>query len=1255
MKHVLIAALAVLGIALSAGAASATEKTFPAGSFIIPVDACWQPNNDPAKIAGLPAECDTDANDRGLFQAYGMIYAMLDRGDDPDNCSNKDGSTPFQRKILGNCKSIPIYWGVRSDKKGQHDTDFEIAGNTPLVKILNSKAKNNSGGASPVRYMGGPFVIDKSDMSIDDLQRFLKVYPDAKAHVAQTDFTINYDKVLMGRTPKVAVLGEGSKEVLTNYLRVSGLYNWKDYVFDYVTSKDIATNILDNYQLLWAPHWQIWGEAAGIENSVVNGIRKFLEAGNAGFFQSASISSVESAIADTKVNPFASIADNNVTNGADGFLIDRNKTKPRLEVNGAKFNIGNNLYTYPGDVKIDEPGFFLSQCGGWNFKPIPYGGYIVNMRPYMKNGYKYNSTVKRLIHDDPDVVKRTGSYDMGNDSYYYYDYFLGGRVNGSPTGGYITYLAGHSYLQCLALGDPKAPEKRVTLSFDKVLANASVVTVEVVHDKCTSGVNCPKASIDISNPATPLAVSASDDYLYLNMKSASYKTEGDVSSIGNILYGNLTNNDLAVRNIIVEFPNNAGTRLMTIDETKSDGTVTGNICSPKSESRAACVQTGRGLKLTFDNASPLRDNNTKVVMTVIHSGCRNDKTKCPTATFDPKTGKGESAPNNSDGTLKLDMTGSSVDVTAQNLIGISLLNLTGQKVTITDFEVSFGGNRNSELKKIADGKSGDTICEPKDTGHNAVSCLSNDGSFSFDMPAPGDLAAISTLGPFTSSCWVLWTLPWPIQQPPYVQNVTASNTCGVKFVLNSLLGLKFQVKSADYGKTMPIVKDSIMYRASFGYPTFRGNLKALDMKKNPAEELWDASKMIPKACSACSDGESYPTPDAGFVQTQMVRGIFTNKPGTADILDFSTANSATLYQYLGTAKDTGGAKPASALINTVRGRSLATETLPYGKTELTSKLWAIENSTPALLTCSNVAKGARQRDKFIIAGADDGMLHAFYAASPEAATRPEARCGSFSYNDRSKDANAGKEIWAYIPSTLLPYLKDQPFEPDLSNANSNFEPVVSVDGAPALGDFFIDTNADNKPDSWRTVLVGTAQVKSVNQGIVFAMDVNDPYKPRLIWEKTFNDTNARDFSGKPLCKGVSRNCNMGNTKGAAIGRVQIGNTLSTYVFVTSSWAKKKDKSSPAYDCVANPENRDTCVYGVSITALDFVTGDVVWQTELPYTARVEHSAANVNQSPAMPSLMDADGNGTDDYAVFGDMQGRLWAIRTSDGKSLKTE
>ncbi|MBI5141516.1 MAG: hypothetical protein HZA20_04885 [Nitrospirae bacterium] len=1254
MKHVLIAAFAVLGFALLADMALATEKTFPAGSFIIPVDACWQPNNDPAKIAGLPAECDTDANDKGVFQAYGMIYAMLDRGDDPDNCSNKDGSTPFQRKILGNCKSIPIYWGVRSDKKGQHDTDFEIAGNTPLVEILNSKAKNSSGGASPVRYMGGPFVIDKSDLSIDELKRFLRVYPDAKAHVAKTDFTINYDKVLMGRTPKVAVLGEGSKDVLMSYLRVSGLFNWKDYVFEFVNSNQIASGVLDSYQLLWAPHWQIWGEAAGIENSVVNGIRKFLEAGNAGFFQSASISSVESAIADTKVNPLGVVPDNNVTNGADGFLIDRNKAKPRLQVNGAKYDVGTSLYRYPGEVKIEEPGFYLSQCGGWNFKPIPSGGFIVNMRPNMNSGYKYNDTVKRLIHDDPDVVKGAGSYGMGNDDYYYYDYFLGGRVNGSPTGGYITYLAGHSYLQCLALGDPKSPEKWMSLSFDDVLDRSSVVTVEIVHDNCTSGINCPKASLDISNPATPLAVSASDDFMYLNMKSASYKTEGDVSSIGNILYGNLTSNDMIVRNIIVEFPGNAGTKLLTINETKSDGTVTANICSPGSGSRAACVQTGRGLKLAFDNASPLRDQSTKVVMTVVHAGCSGDKTKCPTATFDPKTGKGESDPKNSDGTLKLDMTGSSVDVTAQNLIGISLLNQTGQKVTITDFEVSFGGNRNSELKKIADEKSGDEICEPKDTGHNAVSCLADDRSFSFDMPAPGALPAVSTLGPFASSCFVLWELPVAIQEAPYFKNITASNTCGVKFVLNSLLGLKFQVKSADYGKTMPIVKNNIMYRASFRYPTFRGNLKALDMKKNPAEELWDAAKMVPKACNACSDGETYPTAEAGFAQNQMVRGIFTNKPGSAEILDFSSASRETLRQYLGTARDSGGAKPTSALINTVRGRSAATEILPYGKTELGSKLWAIENSTPALLGCSNVAKGAKQRDKFVLAGADDGMLHAFYAASPDAATKPDARCGNFSYKDHD-DANAGKEIWAYIPSTLLPYLKDQPFEPDLANAQSNFEPVVSVDGSPALGDFFIDTNADNKPDSWRTVLVGTAQVKSVNQGIVFAMDVNDPYHPRLIWEKTFNDTSARDFSGKPQCKGVSRNCNMGNTKGAAIGRVQIGNTLSTYVFVTSSWAKKKDKASPAYDCVTNPENRDTCVYGVSITALDFVTGDVVWQTELPYTAKVDHSAANVNQTPAMPSLMDADGNGTDDYAVFGDMQGRLWAIRTSDGKSLKTE
>ncbi|MCK5506792.1 MAG: hypothetical protein KAJ10_16625, partial [Thermodesulfovibrionia bacterium] len=118
--------------------------------------------------------------------------------------------------------------------------------------------------------------------------------------------------------------------------------------------------------------------------------------------------------------------------------------------------------------------------------------------------------------------------------------------------------------------------------------------------------------------------------------------------------------------------------------------------------------------------------------------------------------------------------------------------------------------------------------------------------------------------------------------------------------------------------------------------------------------------------------------------------------------------------------------------------------------------------------------------------------------------------------------------------------------------------------------------------------------------------------------------------------------NMGNSKGASIGRVQLGSTLNTYVFINSKWVSPVNTGTDA-----DPHN----VWGLSAFALDFETGDIVWSTKLLHTGNAE----GVNEAPAIPALMDSDHNGTDDYVIFGDMQGRLWALRTNDGKNITAD
>ena len=93
------------------------------------------------------------------------------------------------------------------------------------------------------------------------------------------------------------------------------------------------------------------------------------------------------------------------------------------------------------------------------------------------------------------------------------------------------------------------------------------------------------------------------------------------------------------------------------------------------------------------------------------------------------------------------------------------------------------------------------------------------------------------------------------------------------------------------------------------------------------------------------------------------------------------------------------------------------------------------------------------RAQRVYVGANDGMVHAF-------------------------DAATGEEVWAYIPSMLIPNLKLLSIDP--------YTHKYFVDGGLTAGDVNIGTSAN--PD-WRTMLVGG--LGAGGKGL-FALDVTDP-------------------------------------------------------------------------------------------------------------------------------------------------------------------
>jgi type IV pilus assembly protein PilY1 len=105
----------------------------------------------------------------------------------------------------------------------------------------------------------------------------------------------------------------------------------------------------------------------------------------------------------------------------------------------------------------------------------------------------------------------------------------------------------------------------------------------------------------------------------------------------------------------------------------------------------------------------------------------------------------------------------------------------------------------------------------------------------------------------------------------------------------------------------------------------------------------------------------------------------------------------------------------------------------------------------------------KDRTKVIIAGANDGVLHAFNAAT-------------------------GNEEWAFIPNSLLKTLKL------METAHTYY-----VDGSPKVADVWLDSNNDNKKtaDEWRTVLVCGLGKGGKHY---FALDITDTLNPKYLWE-----------------------------------------------------------------------------------------------------------------------------------------------------------
>lgn len=137
----------------------------------------------------------------------------------------------------------------------------------------------------------------------------------------------------------------------------------------------------------------------------------------------------------------------------------------------------------------------------------------------------------------------------------------------------------------------------------------------------------------------------------------------------------------------------------------------------------------------------------------------------------------------------------------------------------------------------------------------------------------------------------------------------------------------------------------------------------------------------------------------------------------------------------------------------------------------------------------------------VLLAANDGMLHAFRLEDdPTTATEDEA----------------GEELWAWIPGTLL--LRDKPEEWSNSLVDLMWYGKTSLfDGSPVVEDVWIDSDGDGvkTAEEWRRVVV-------VQQGmggpVTLALDITETDSPEFLWEQSNpDDTTAQGYgTGRPV-------------------------------------------------------------------------------------------------------------------------------------------
>jgi hypothetical protein len=526
--------------------------------------------------------------------------------------------------------------------------------------------------------------------------------------------------------------------------------------------------------------------------------------------------------------------------------------------------------------------------------------------------------------------------------------------------------------------------------------------------------------------------------------------------------------------------------------------------------------------------------------------------------------------------LQIDFTTVTVDSKGKKFYDIILKNtfpvipLEIQKITLAWDD----GNMN--IKKLIDNKTDVKHYDTKEGAASIFNLILNPGDFVIDEIPPGvaggDVASVGCTN--NSGC-------------------SFKNLAAVRYVLNTLFNIKYQVVSHEYVRSAPIVAHPWLYQGSFEHPSYFGHFRRFDVEEEDPTADWD-------------------TAAAGRILNANTGNLSGRKVYTAaydDVADdwskinFDAANVDALTAGLDV-EDNSDTADEIKVIERLRGRDWDYDEGNYVEQEH-NKLGGIMHSSPVIIRSDEKDSRFSSTNRPEVAYVGDlyGMLHAIETAT-------------------------GIEKWAYIPSNLLDKLKNDRTDP---NADPHF---AAVDASPTAKDIYYDHDSNSStPDEWRTILV-CAQGFGGNS--IFALDVTDPANWEVLWEATDNPLLPDELTG------VAPGGGMGYSFRAALDKVKVpvyqNNDPDSYPTPVGYEVKWMVYVATSFAHIAEDHG------GINVFAFDLQTGTEQWTFSSTY-------ADSVNDIPGAVTTFDIDEDTLADRIYVGDMNGRMWEIALTDDPS----